>query len=202
MRYREKCLNEKGESCEVCGTDENIVVHHIDGDRENNDLENLAPVCLNCHHAIHNGELEDWADKILPKEQRTREVSVKFGPDDHKNADVIREASSASNDQQAIRLAVDQHSNRIQSIGERRGLLEDLRSEFGFTGEDEIVNIALQHLLDSVENMKAAAGEHSANDINDLCGTSVLKFHYRGTSASPWRSSGELSAQDVLPDEQ
>ena len=37
----------------LCAT--NIVIHHIDGDPSNNELDNLAPVCFDCH-----GELERY----------------------------------------------------------------------------------------------------------------------------------------------
>jgi len=33
--YRRVCLETKGEKCEICGTTKEIVVHHVDGDREN-----------------------------------------------------------------------------------------------------------------------------------------------------------------------
>lgn len=55
MRYREKCLQEKGAKCSECGATENIEVHHVDGDRWNNRLENLIPLCYDCHQAVHNG---------------------------------------------------------------------------------------------------------------------------------------------------
>jgi len=55
MNYREKCIREKGEQCVACASTSNIVVHHKDADRENNDLENLVPLCKSCHRALHNG---------------------------------------------------------------------------------------------------------------------------------------------------
>lgn len=46
--------------CCFCGKacTTNIVVHHIDGDSSNNDLDNLIPVCFDCH-----GELERYNPK-------------------------------------------------------------------------------------------------------------------------------------------
>jgi hypothetical protein len=43
--------------CCFCGKEctTNIVIHHIDGDPSNNDLDNLMPVCFDCH-----GELERY----------------------------------------------------------------------------------------------------------------------------------------------
>ncbi len=44
-----------------CGID----IHHIDENRENNDLENLIPLCSNCHRGLHN---ECWELKELKAE--------------------------------------------------------------------------------------------------------------------------------------
>lgn len=45
--------------CELCGQDENwkgkkmsLILDHIDGDRENNELENLRIVCPNCNATL------------------------------------------------------------------------------------------------------------------------------------------------------
>lgn len=45
-------------SCNRCGNDDIqvLVVHHLDGDRTNNSLENLETLCSNCHHRIHWGK--------------------------------------------------------------------------------------------------------------------------------------------------
>ena len=52
--YRERCLEAKGESCDICGATDDIVVHHKDGKRENNDLENLVPLCDEHHRKVHS----------------------------------------------------------------------------------------------------------------------------------------------------
>lgn len=66
--YRQKCLKEKGSTCYICGEKENIDVHHIDGDRTNNQLKNLIPVCRYCHIGIHEARenYEHWHSKLLP----------------------------------------------------------------------------------------------------------------------------------------
>lgn len=38
--------------CCVCGSTENLHVHHIDGNHANNDIKNLAWVCAHCHLTI------------------------------------------------------------------------------------------------------------------------------------------------------
>lgn len=41
------------DKCELCGSDINLCVHHIDGDRNNNDIKNLLTVCKKCHQQHH-----------------------------------------------------------------------------------------------------------------------------------------------------
>lgn len=50
--YWKRCLEAKGQYCHLCESEENIAVHHIDGDRENNELGNLLPVCRGCYIKI------------------------------------------------------------------------------------------------------------------------------------------------------
>jgi Arc/MetJ-type ribon-helix-helix transcriptional regulator len=64
--YRKKCLSQKEEKCDVCGAEEQIEVHHIDGDRGNNNIENLIPLCKDHHLAVHRGDEEvyDLVDQL------------------------------------------------------------------------------------------------------------------------------------------
>lgn len=39
--------------CEICQSTENIIVHHIDKNREHNGAYNLMSLCKNCHYSIH-----------------------------------------------------------------------------------------------------------------------------------------------------
>jgi len=66
--YREKCINNKGGICCICSEENNIDVHHIDGDRTNNQLKNLIPVCRYCHIGIHEARenYEHWYNRLLP----------------------------------------------------------------------------------------------------------------------------------------
>jgi len=44
--------------CSKCGhNDERVLVaHHKDGNRKNNNIENLEWLCRNCHYLVHKGE--------------------------------------------------------------------------------------------------------------------------------------------------
>lgn len=69
--YRQRCLAKKGRECHFCSDTENIVVHHIDGDRKNGSIENLIPVCRACHSAIHSGAhgFEEYHQKLPDESQ-------------------------------------------------------------------------------------------------------------------------------------
>lgn len=77
--YRRKCLTEHGHQCKLCDGDTDIVAHHIDGDRSNDDLDNLMPVCQGCHAKIHSGSAgyEEWFEKLHPSSQRGLGGSIK-----------------------------------------------------------------------------------------------------------------------------
>lgn len=53
--YRYFAFEKYPHKCVVCGYDEDeriLEVHHIDEDRENNNIENLCILCPNCHKKI------------------------------------------------------------------------------------------------------------------------------------------------------
>jgi hypothetical protein len=81
--YREKCLRTKGRNCVVCGAADDIVVHHIDGDRDNNQIRNLVPVCKDHHRQIHSkdGDLGGWSvvlgdDEMVGRKARHTDQEV------------------------------------------------------------------------------------------------------------------------------
>jgi len=64
--HRETCFQEYSEECQICGNDENIDVHHRDGDRTNNNIENLIPLCHSCHKQIHNkNKISELASELI-----------------------------------------------------------------------------------------------------------------------------------------
>lgn len=59
--YREAMLrSEKKQICRLCKTRDTriLIVHHIDKNRRNNTLTNLAWLCHNCHFLVHHDEKE------------------------------------------------------------------------------------------------------------------------------------------------
>lgn len=59
-KFKKRLIELRGQKCENCGIEEwlgmpiNLEVHHIDGDRRNNTLENLILLCPNCHSYTDN----------------------------------------------------------------------------------------------------------------------------------------------------
>jgi len=55
--YRIKALALLPNECFFCGNGEKLYVRHIDGDRFNNDIENLQILCARCHAKIHKEDI-------------------------------------------------------------------------------------------------------------------------------------------------
>jgi hypothetical protein len=63
-----KLLKQRGSKCERCKYEkyEILQVHHIDRNRKNNHLSNLALICPNCHYEEHFLE-KSWLKNKLEK---------------------------------------------------------------------------------------------------------------------------------------
>jgi cytochrome c553 len=53
--YREEGLRLYGDRCIHCGTAEEVKIHHMDGDHDNDRRDNLVPLCQECHVQLHKG---------------------------------------------------------------------------------------------------------------------------------------------------
>lgn len=53
---RKKVFQRDQDKCVVCRRDENIIIHHVDEDKENNVLGNLVVLCRSCHGRIHRSK--------------------------------------------------------------------------------------------------------------------------------------------------
>lgn len=81
--YRAKALAAKGSECSICGETDNVVVHHRDGHRGNNVLENLVVLCEQ-HHADVHAKRDTVPDLVreLGYEPRSGETTtIEIGPD-------------------------------------------------------------------------------------------------------------------------
>jgi len=60
-----RLLKRDGKSCSRCGYNKHEIlqVHHIDKNRENNELDNLEMICPNCHFEEHYLE-KSWLKKF------------------------------------------------------------------------------------------------------------------------------------------
>jgi len=56
--YRKYALRELPNECIICKKTEKLDAHHIDENRENNELYNLAILCHSCHMKYHHNTLE------------------------------------------------------------------------------------------------------------------------------------------------
>ncbi len=52
--YRKICFNYHGSNCIICNEPYFVEAHHIDENRENNEKENLIPLCLVHHKYVHS----------------------------------------------------------------------------------------------------------------------------------------------------
>lgn len=73
FRQKNKILQKRGNKCELCNIPEPLTVHHKDGDRGNNNPENLIVLCFNCAGMVHYGknlttEQLELRKQLLPKE--------------------------------------------------------------------------------------------------------------------------------------
>jgi len=62
-----KILKRDNYQCRFCGLRENLVTHHIDHNKLNNNPNNLITLCRSCNSGINAGGHEYWDNKLIVK---------------------------------------------------------------------------------------------------------------------------------------
>ena len=52
--YRKRAFAIYDQKCAGCYSENNLDAHHIDGNRENNEIDNIHLLCKICHHRVHS----------------------------------------------------------------------------------------------------------------------------------------------------
>ena len=68
-----------GDKCSICGSQEDLVLHHKDFNRQNNELDNIQLLCKTCHMKAHGGSLKrNHVEKMLePRKMKVLSSKVK-----------------------------------------------------------------------------------------------------------------------------
>lgn len=65
------------EVCELCGSDKNLDIHHIDGNWKNNNFNNLMCLCRSCHTKYERNKGEIGGDESMNDRLRIRKLTPK-----------------------------------------------------------------------------------------------------------------------------
>ena len=63
--YRDKCFFYHKEECVICGENKIVEVHHLDENRNNNNIDNLIPLCPTHHRYWHSKYKDEIVEIIL-----------------------------------------------------------------------------------------------------------------------------------------
>jgi len=74
IRTGKRMLLEIKKLCEHCGTEQDLQVHHLDENRQNNELTNLKLLCRSCHSKEHRGIT--WSKEMYSKRLKLMEVKL------------------------------------------------------------------------------------------------------------------------------
>lgn len=64
---REFILMRDDNSCQDCGSENNLHIHHQDRDKNNNNPFNLKTLCASCHRKTHHREEQLFMKTLLKK---------------------------------------------------------------------------------------------------------------------------------------
>ena len=144
INYRTKCLLEKDEICVICGTTDNVIAHHINGDRGDDRLENLVPMCQSCHRKVHSpcthGDPIDRYTDLLPEE------SINKGPYSRINKRPKNRGPKNMGGRTSAKGTVD-----VNERG-RITIPQPIRKALGFDGEGATIELTVRYEDDSTED--------------------------------------------------
>jgi hypothetical protein len=63
--YRSKAWKHFDKKCSICKCEENLEIHHINGNRYDNRIENLQPVCRKCHQSLDGRSKRGNGNKFI-----------------------------------------------------------------------------------------------------------------------------------------
>lgn len=129
QKFRKSLIKLRGQKCECCNNTTwlnqpiNLEIHHKDGDKSNNQLENLQLLCPNCH---------SYTDNYGSKNKKQNEVSDEELINALRNSSSIRQAllslnmSDAGSNYTRARNLMNQYSIQlIQKIKEKESFCID-----------------------------------------------------------------------------
>lgn len=65
LKYRKICFDNHEYKCVVCDENKILDVHHFDGDKFNNEPENLIPICATHHNYLHSKYKDEIIGKVI-----------------------------------------------------------------------------------------------------------------------------------------
>ncbi len=70
------CFGYHEKKCIVCGEENIVAAHHVDEDHENNEPENLVPLCPTHYQYVHSqyrGEVQPIIDEYIRQRKLNRD---------------------------------------------------------------------------------------------------------------------------------
>jgi len=73
----DEALRRDNYRCQVCGRKKgsvNVLIHHINGNNQNNDPENLVTLCVGCHLRLH-GKSRTYGNYAIVTDNKGRNLT-------------------------------------------------------------------------------------------------------------------------------
>ena len=76
--FKKYVYKRDGFACVLCGCREKLTIHHVNGDRSRDDLDNLVLLCEKCHKKAHTVYDERIGEYVVNYRKVNPEVMVKL----------------------------------------------------------------------------------------------------------------------------